>query len=406
MTTPTLTSVDDALAQLLAEAQPVQECEFVTLTSALGRILAEDIEVPADVPPADNSAVDGYALRSADFQPGNPLPVSARVPAGQAPEPLRAGTAVRIFTGSEVPKGADTVMMQERVEVTDAGILISGEINPDQNIRRRGQDLRKGDNALRRGCVIRPQELGLLASMGMAKVPVYRRLKVAVFSTGDELVEPGTPLAAGQIYNTNRYTLMGLLAKAGCDVVLSETLADTREATESSLQRAARLADLIITSGGVSVGEEDHVRAVLEHSGQLSLWRLAIKPGKPLAFGQIDGTAVLGLPGNPAAVLVTYLVVGTPYIKHRQGRSDETVHGERLNAGFTVEKPSVRREFVRARKEIIGGQLQVTCHPNQSSGMLSSACWADGLAVIPEHKTVALGDTIEYYAFSELMGDS
>jgi molybdopterin molybdotransferase len=239
--------------------------------------------------------------------------------------------------------------------------------------------------------------------MGIAEVPVRARLKVAIFSTGDELVEPGMPLAAGQIYNTNRFTLLGLLARAGCDVVLCETLKDAREATRATLQRAAAMADLIITSGGVSVGEEDHVRAVLETSGELSLWRMAIKPGKPLAFGTINGTPVLGLPGNPAAVLVTFLVAGMPFIRKCQGRVSGGAAGEQLPAHFSVDTPSIRREFVRARKASLNNRVGVEAYPNQSSGVLSSACWADGLAVVPENTRLQEGDLLTYYSFEELL---
>ncbi|WP_417531565.1 gephyrin-like molybdotransferase Glp [Marinobacter lipolyticus] len=399
-----LTAVEEAISHILAQAKALTGSETVPLADSLGRVLAEDHHVPADVPPADNSAVDGYALRTQDLVANQPLPVSARVPAGQAPMAIEPGTAVRIFTGSEIPAGANAVVMQERVEATDAGVVIVADVSDGQNIRRRGQDLRQDDLALARGIRIRPQEMGLLASMGIARVPVIPRLKVAILSTGDELVEPGTALQPGQIYNTNRFTLLGLLAEIGCDVVLCETLRDTREVTQTTLKRAANEADLVITSGGVSVGEEDHVRAVLEESGELSLWRMAIKPGKPLAFGSIDGTPVLGLPGNPAAVLVTFLVVGIPYIRKRQGVTDYRVYGEPLPAAFSVDSASIRKEFVRARKELNGQQMSVAAYPNQSSGMLSSACWADGLAVVPEHTTITPGDIITYYSFAELLG--
>jgi molybdopterin molybdotransferase len=403
MAAQNLTPVEEAVAHLLSHAPAITATETISITSALNRVLAEDQYVPADVPPADNSAVDGYALRQSDIRPYTLLPVSARIPAGHAPQALKEGTAARIFTGSEVPQGADSVVMQERVEVTDAGIALQAGVTPGQNIRRRGQDLTKGDLALAQGTRIRPQEMGLLGSMGIAEVPVRARLKVAIFSTGDELVEPGMPLAAGQIYNTNRFTLLGLLARAGCDVVLCETLKDTRETTRATLQRAATMADLIITSGGVSVGEEDHVRAVLETSGELSLWRMAIKPGKPLAFGTIDDTPVLGLPGNPAAVLVTFLIAGMPFIRKCQGRSDREPIGEWLQANFSVDSPSIRREFVRARKATHNGQPGIDAYPNQSSGVLSSACWADGLAVVPEHTEVQQGDLLRYYSFEELL---
>lgn len=398
-----LTPVEEAIEHLLNKAPVITESEHLPLTESLGRILAQDYLVPADVPPADNSAVDGYALRAEDYSPGQHLTVSDRIPAGSAPRPLTPGTAARIFTGSEVPEGADTVVMQERVDVTDDGIVINAEVKTDQNIRRRGQDLAEGSLALAKGTKIRAQEMGLLASMGVADVVVMKKLRVAILSTGDELVDPGTPLGPGQIYNTNRFTLLGLLAEAGCDVVLCETLRDTRSVTRETLERAAAISDLVITSGGVSVGEEDHVRAVLEESGELSLWRMAIKPGKPLAFGSIKGTPVLGLPGNPAAVLVTFLVVGMPYIRTCQGRMQVHPVGQQVPAAFTIASASVRREFVRARTESVNDNARVSAYPNQSSGVLSSACWAGGLAVVPEHATVAEGDLLTYYPFTELL---
>lgn len=399
-----LMPLEQALSRMSSHARPVPAAEECALTECLGRILAKDIPVPLDVPPADNSAVDGYAVRVADIGAGRPVPVSARIPAGAAACSLTPGTAARIFTGSEIPAGADAVVMQERTEALDGAVRILADPEVGQNIRRRGQDLALGDTALTRGTRIRSQELGLLASMGYARVPVYKRLRVAVLSTGDELVEPGTALAPGQIYNTNRYTLHGLLASLGCECILNTTLPDHRGITRDTLQSAAHKADLIITSGGVSVGEEDHVRAVLEEHGELSLWRLAIKPGKPLAFGHLDGTPVLGLPGNPAAVLVTFLMVGLPYLRACMGLPARPLIGEQLPSAFDVTTPSVRREFVRARKELRDGKTVVAAFPNQSSGVLSSACWANGLAVVPEHTTLSEGELVTYYSFSELLG--
>ncbi len=398
-----LISVDDALGHILSRANPVTQTRAVPLSESLGRTLAENQYVPADVPPADNSAVDGYAVLHSDVVPGRALTVSDRLPAGTAPKRLQPGTAVRIFTGSEIPPGADAVVMQERVERSGDEIVIMTEVAQGQNTRQRGQDLTQGDLALARGTYIRPQEMGLLASMGVQHVPVLERLRVAILSTGDELVQPGEPLAPGQIYNSNRYTLVGLLAQAGCEVVLCDTVRDTREITRQTLREAATKADLIITSGGVSVGEEDHVRAVLEESGKLSLWRMAIKPGKPLAFGEIDGTPVLGLPGNPASVLVSFMIIVMPYIRKRQGRSDALPIGECLPADFSITSPSIRREFVRARKTANGADIKVAAAPNQSSGVLSSACWSSGLAVVPENTTLQIGDPVMYYSYPDLL---
>jgi len=398
-----LTNVDDALSLILSRAAPISRSEEVDLASSLKRVLAENQYVPADVPPSDNSAVDGYAVRHMDGRPGTYLPVSVRIPAGMAPKVLQPGTSARIFTGSEIPEGADAVVMQENVRRSGDEILIQASVAAGQNIRKRGQDLTQGDLALVKGTILRPQEMGLLASMGIQRIRVQSKLRVAILTTGDELVDPGQPLAPGQIYNTNRFTLLGLLTEAGCEVTLCETLEDTRGATRKALERAVAGADLIITSGGVSVGEEDHVRAVLEETGSLSLWRLAIKPGKPLAFGELAGTPVIGLPGNPAAVLVTFMVVAMPFIRKSQGRTHILPVGERIRAEFAATDVSVRREFVRARKETSGTDVRVVMFPNQSSGVLSSTCWASGLAVVPENLRVARGDLVTFYSFTELL---
>lgn len=398
-----LTSLDSALTTILAGAKPLVDAESLALDLALHRILAENLTVPADVPPADNSAVDGYAIRCADLAANQSLPVSARIPAGTAPAALAEGTAARIFTGASVPVGADAVVMQEETRSEGDTVTIQGPIRSGQNIRPRGQDLARGNLALAQGTRLRPQELGLIASLGLPRVPVLRRMRVAVLATGDELVEPGQPLKSGQIYNTNRFTLKALLAGMNCEVITCDTLGDTLAETIEALRGAATRADLIITSGGVSVGEEDHVRAALNALGQLSLWRLAIKPGKPLAFGHIGSTPVLGLPGNPAAVFVTFLMVAAPFIRQCQGQSARAPVGLSLPAAFEVNKPSIRREFMRARREWHQGQWQVTVYPNQSSGVLSSACWADGLAVVPEHCQISPGDPVVFYSFDELM---
>ena len=295
------------------------------------------------------------------------------------------------------------MVMQENTESSEDGVRFLERTEAGENIRPRGQDVRAGDQALPAGTLLRAPELGLIASLGVAEVSVRRPLRVAIFATGDELREPGQPLEAGQLYNSNRYTLTSLLQQAGCELAVCATLPDQREVTHRALTEAAASADLIITSGGVSVGEEDHVRAVIEEAGELTLWKLAIKPGKPLAFGHLGSTPVIGLPGNPAAVFVTFLTLALPFIRAMQGLKPQPPRGQWLTAGFEISRSSHRREYLRARLEDQDTDTRVIIHPNQSSGMLSSACWGDGLAVLPQHSTVKPGDPILYFSYAELM---
>ena len=390
-----LLPVEDALARILASARPADATLTLPLGQALGRVLALDIDSPIDVPGADNSAMDGYALRAADAAAG-PLPVSQRIAAGHSPQPLIPGTAARIFTGASVPEGADCVVMQEMCELRGESLLIRGEAVPGQHIRRRGQDIASGSRVLDAGRRLRPQDLGLLASIGLAEVAVYRPLRVAILSTGDELVEPGSgDILPGQLFNSNRYTLAGLLAGLGMVVIDGGVVADDPTATGEALRAASLAADCVISSGGVSVGEEDHVKAQVEQLGELQLWKLAIKPGKPLAFGRIGDTPFLGLPGNPSSVFVTFCLLARPYLLKLQGCSELEPLALRARAAFELDRPGGRREYLRATLANNGGELTVRTFPNQSSGVLSSVSESNALAVIPAGSTVAAGDMID-----------
>lgn len=399
----TLTPLEEALAHILEQAAPVNDRENVPLSQSMGRILAGDLRAPEAIPPFDNSAMDGYAVRTADLAQA-PLPVSQRVAAGQAATPLPPGTAARIFTGAMIPQGADAVVMQEKAERQGDRVTFTDPVEIGQNIRRRGHDLAAGAVLMQAGTRLRPQEMGLIASAGLAEVPVYRRLRVAVASTGDELVEPGSPLGPGQIYNTNRYSLRGLVEALGCQLVDGGTIADDPDATQASLTRLAADSDLLITSGGVSVGEADHVKEAVSRLGHLSLWRVAVKPGKPLAFGRMGQTPFLGLPGNPFAVMLTFLLFGVPLIRRLQGRQPDSEPSPcRARAAFEITRTSVRREFLRARLVTGDEGPWVEVHPNQSSGALSAACWAEGLAVVPENTCIERGAPVDFISFSELL---
>lgn len=393
--------VEAALERLLAlaEAAPIKDVEDVAVADAEGRVLATDLHASLDLPPWPNSAMDGYALRVADWT-GEPLPVSQRIFAGHAPQPLQPGTCARIFTGAPVPAGADCVEMQENTEVLDdQRVRFSEALHAGQNIRPQGQETRAGELVLVAGTRLGPIELGLIATLGHARIPVVRRVRVAVLSTGDELVEPGLPLGPGQIYNSNRRLLCSWLQRLGCEVVDGGILPDDLQLTRQSLGRLDSV-DLILSTGGVSVGEADYLGIALREAGELALWKLAIKPGKPLTVGQYNGVPVIGLPGNPASTLVTFGLLTRPYLLRRQGVQEVKPLQFAVPAGFDWPKAGNRREYLRARLE--QGRAQI--YRNQSSGVLRSAAWAEGLVEVLEGTTPRQGDIVQFIPLSELLG--
>lgn len=391
-------SVNAAIDSLLDGARRLVASEEIDLISAFGRTLAEDIIASIDVPPADNSAMDGYAFRHNDWQDAQSvLPISQRITAGSVPQALKPETSARIFTGAEVPAGADTVVMQEHCEGSAEAVCILQLPALGANIRPRGQDITAGQKILSAGHRIRGQDMGLLASQGIGKIPVYRRLKVAILSSGDELAEPGTALKSGQIYNSNRFTMHGQLAAWGFEVVDLGVARDDPEAIRELFARAAATADVILSSGGVSVGEEDHVRDVVASLGSIDLWKIAIKPGKPFAFGQVKGTPFLGLPGNPVSVFVTMLIVARPYLFHCQGITDTAAHAVPHTACFE-KRGSAREDYMRVRLAEKGLEL----FSSQSSGVLLSTCWGDGLVRQPVHADIKQGDRVEFLPWSVL----
>ncbi len=401
---PGLMPFEQALSQLLQSVTPNQPVERVPLQQALGRVLAHDQCSGLDVPPADNSAMDGYAVRVADLLAANgaPLVVSQRIPAGVDPQPLLAGTVARIFTGASVPDGADAVVMQENVSIDGDQVRMPVEIALGDHIRRRGQDIANGDAVVKAGVRLLPQHLGVLASIGIAEAPCYKRLKVALLSSGDELAQPGQEARPGQIYNSNRFSLTGLIQQLGMELIDLGIIEDTLSATEAALAAAATQADVIITSGGVSVGEEDHIKAAVESLGEISLWKLAIKPGKPLAFGRIGKVPFIGLPGNPVSAMLCYQVLARPVLLKLQGVAEQLPSAVRLPIRFDRSKPQARREYLRVRRVVTDQGVELQTYPNQSSGVLTSLAWADGYAVIPADTTIAAGDRVEFIAFSEL----
>ncbi len=401
-----LKTPEEALELLLSSIKPVTEIEQVPISEALGRVLAGPVFSQTDVPPWDNSAMDGYAISTADLtQENSTLPVSQRIPAGVAGDPLQPGTAARIFTGAPVPPNADAVVIQELCEQTDDQVLIKQVVPSGANIRRAGEDSQKGQQILASGIRLGPQHLGAAASVGVAELPVYRRLRVALFSSGDELVMPGGKLGPGEIFNSNQFTLAGLLEALGCDITNLGIVEDTFDATCNALARGAEQADLVLTSGGVSVGEEDHVKPAVEKLGSLDLWKIAIRPGKPLAFGHISKTPFIGTPGNPVSLFVTFCLFARPYILSCQGITENVLPTPiTAIADFDWNRPDKRREFARARLELDeSGSARVSLFKSRSSGMLSSLTWANGLAIIPEQQTLSRGEQIQFLPFSELL---
>lgn len=402
-------SVRAALDFLLEAARAVEQVETVPTLEANGRVLAADQLATIDVPSADNTQMDGYAVRAADCASGSAtLRVSQRIPAGSVGHELEPGTAARIFTGALIPPGADAVVMQEQAEAVGDSVTIHHAPRAGEWIRRQGEDIGAGSVILAAGARLRSQELGLAASVGLASLPVRRRLRVAVFFTGDELAMPGEVpadrLAPGAIYNSNRFTLRGLLENFGCEIADFGIVPDSLEATRATLVAAARENDLIITSGGVSVGEEDHIKPAVEAEGRLTMWQIAVKPGKPLAFGEVrreNGVAFfLGLPGNPVSSFVTFLLFVRPFLLRLQGVTGQVEpQGYTVRADFDLPKGDRRNEFLRARLNAAGG---LDLFPNQSSGVLTSTVWGDGLVDNPAGNRIAAGDLVRFIPFAEL----
>jgi molybdopterin molybdotransferase len=405
-------STAEALATLLAAASPLARTgngtETLPTLDALNRVLAADVVSPLDVPPMHTSAMDGYAVRVADLMQGSRrLAVSQRIPAGHAPQPLAAGTAARIFTGASVPPGADAVVMQEQTEAVENDVAFLHTPKPGEWITAQGADIRKGSVILPAGTRLTPQALGLAASVGCATLEVTRRVKVAVFFTGDELTMPGEPLRPGAIYNSSRFTLHGLLRNLGCEVTDYGIVPDQREATRATLREAAAAHDLILTSGGVSVGEEDHVKPAVEAEGRLSMWQIAMKPGKPLAFGAVRRSGAetgeayfIGLPGNPVSSFVTFLLFVRPFLLRLSGVTQVSPRALSLRADFTQAKGDRRNEFLRARVNPAGG---LDLFPNQSSAVLTSTVWGDGLIDNPPNHAISAGETVRFIPFTELL---
>ncbi|MFN3595203.1 MAG: gephyrin-like molybdotransferase Glp [Thiobacillaceae bacterium] len=395
-----LLTVDEALSRLLSAAQPVTEGESLPLAAALGRVLASPVVAVADVPPLDNAAMDGYALNTADWAEGRWLKIGQRIPAGQVGRPLAPAEAARIFTGAPIPPGADAVAMQEDCDTREGEVLIRRPPTVGDHIRRAGEDMAAGQTVLAAGERLDAARLGVAAAAGAPVLTVYRRLQVAVFFTGDELVAPGQPVRPGQIYNSNRATLTALLRGLGCEVHDLGDVPDALDATLTTLERASRQADVVITSGGVSVGEADHVKAAVERLGRIDLWRVAMKPGKPLVHGKVGEADFLGLPGNPVSAFVVFCLFVRPFLLKRMGASPRPPLRLDVPAGFAWGKPGQRREFLRARLDADGRAI---LYPNQSSGVLSSVAWADGLVDLDIGRTVAPGEPVPYIPLSELL---
>ncbi|VVH66748.1 Molybdopterin biosynthesis protein MoeA [uncultured Gammaproteobacteria bacterium] len=409
-TTPqALLSIDEALELLLNSAKVTRSTQWLGLDDALNKILAVDLYADIFVPSFDNSAMDGYALNlkaeQINISGGTTFKITDRIPAGSTGNTLASGCAARLFTGAPIPKGANTVVMQEECELIEnaSRIEIYRPIALNENIRPMGNDIQSGDVILSKGKQLQPQDIALAASVGVGKLEVFNKIKVGVFFTGNELIEPGKSLQQGQIFNSNRYALVALLNKLDCEVINLGNIKDTLGATCQALEKLKSSCNLIITTGGVSVGEEDHVKPAVEKLGQLNLWRIKMKPGKPLALGCIGDCAFIGLPGNPVSAMVTFLLFARPFIKKMQGASNYLNIPFKVAANFDWHRAKPRREFVRVRLERTITPMQVNQYPKQGSDVLSSMVWADGLVEIPEEKTFKQGEILNFYPLNEMM---
>jgi len=394
-----LLSVDDALAELLASAKPVAEIEEVPTLEATKRVLARPQRSTMDVPSMDNSAMDGYAVRRAEVAPGKKFRVAQKIMAGATGKPLEAGTAARIFTGAPIPQGADAIVMQELAAVEGDSVIFRKIPEAGEWVRLVGSDVKKGGEILPAGKRLLPQDTGLAASVGLKTLPVFRKLKLGLFFTGDELAMPGEPLAPGRIYNSNRFTLRGLVEIFGCGLRDYGIVPDTLQATREALRRAASECDLIVTSGGVSVGEADYVKPAVEAEGTLLMWRIAMKPGRPLAFGKVKNAFFIGLPGNPVSSFVTFLIFVRPFILRSQGISSVEPRSIAARADFDWPKPDARREFLRVKWNMQGG---LELYPTQDSAVLTSTAWADGLVDNPAGRAIRKGEPVRFLPYSEL----
>jgi molybdopterin molybdotransferase len=393
-------SVDEALERVLAGAHPVSDIESMPALSAAGRVLAAAQRSTMNVPPMDNSAMDGYAVRLADLKGAEPrLRVAQKIMAGGVGGALAAGTAARIFTGAPIPAGADAVVMQENSSVEGDQIVVKQMPQSGEWIRLVGSDIRAGDVILPAGIRLRPQDTGLAASVGIASLPVYRRVRLGLFFTGDELVMPGDPLPPGRIYNSNRFTLNGLAQAFDCEVRDYGIVPDTLDATRATLRRAAAECDVIVTSGGVSVGDADFVKPAVEAEGELLMWRIAMKPGRPLAFGRVGRASFIGLPGNPVSSFVTFLIFVRPFLLKTQGIARVDPHSIQVRADFDWSEPDARREFLRVKWNSRGG---LDLYHTQDSAVLTSTAWADGLVDNPADHAIRSGEMVKFMAYSEL----
>ncbi len=404
-----LLSTDQALATLTNAVKVISTTESLELDEALGRVLSADIRSNINVPGFDNSAMDGYAIHLQEEQINKPgglsFAITGRIPAGTTGTELQPGCAARIFTGAPIPQGTNTVIMQEECELSKEGQSIETwrPLSLNENIRPMGNDIQSGDTILAKGITLKAQDIALAASVGISTLAVFKKIKVGIFFTGDELIKPGDELRPGQIYDSNRYALVAMLNNLGCDIINLEHIKDTLDDTISALNSLQNQCDLIITTGGVSVGEEDHVKPAVEQLGQLNLWRIKMKPGKPLAFGQIGQSAFIGLPGNPVSAMVTFLLFARPFIKKTQGCGNYLNTHFKVAVDFDWHRPKPRREFVRVKLDQSTLPATLNQYPKQGSDVLSSMVWADGFAEIPENTVLKSGELVNFYPLNTMM---